>query len=326
MPFVALTAIPSAAGQSTPSRAHVQALDRMMVALASENAEAAATIRTVYREHLDLLFLGAYGDLEDALATGGVALLPAEPLQFNVAPRLIGLHPIGEKDLPNQSSYLAARPAAVGALREIAARVRSGPIEVTSLVRHGAYQDALRATNPNAFTSVPMHTMGLAFDIGVVNTPLKTVYELRDVLRRMRDAGDILFVGERRQLVFHVVPHPSRLGHFTDVHTRLVGVSSSAQGVVVAGRAAVPLTSLDGVVHPTVVAEVVSIVPEDDRLRSAGFSAMDAPDAAHETSATDIATLSSTAGMTLGAPVAARSLLALLAALLAAGYRIRSRS
>ncbi len=65
-----------------------------------------------------------------------------------------------------------------------------------------------------------MHTMGLAFDIALVNTPLPQVYEIRDVLLKMQEAGDILVIGERKQLVFHVVPHPSRLGHFTDVYAR----------------------------------------------------------------------------------------------------------
>src|SRR5687767_15690465 len=40
-----------------------------------------------------------------------------DPMRFNLAPRLEGAHPIGEKDLDNQHSYLAARPATIGALR-----------------------------------------------------------------------------------------------------------------------------------------------------------------------------------------------------------------
>ena len=39
---------------------------------------------------------------------------------------------------------------------------------------------SLRSTNPNAITSVPMHTMGLAVDIALVNTPLATIYEIRE--------------------------------------------------------------------------------------------------------------------------------------------------
>jgi hypothetical protein len=139
---------------------------------------------------------------------------------FNIAPRLDGPNPIGEMDLEHQISYLTARPATMGVLLDVAARVTSGPIEITSLVRHGGYQDELRLTNVNATTSVPMHTMGLAFDIALVNTPLETAYEIRDVLLRMRDAGEILFIGERRQLVFHVVPHPARLGHFAEAYDR----------------------------------------------------------------------------------------------------------
>src|SRR5688572_33476336 len=63
-----------------------------------------------------------------------------------------------------------------------------------------------------------MHTMGLAFDIAIVNTPLEAVLEIRDELQRMQDARDILVIGERGQLVFHVAPHPSRLGYFSEVN------------------------------------------------------------------------------------------------------------
>ena len=128
--------------------------------------------------------------------------------------------------------YIAARPETIGALLEVASRVRSGPLEITSLVRHSEYQEALKTTNGNANTSVPMHTMGLAFDIALVNTPLKTVYEIRDVLRRMQAAGDILVIGERQQLVFHVVPHPSRLGHFMDVYAKAVADATPGANVI----------------------------------------------------------------------------------------------
>jgi hypothetical protein len=56
----------------------------------------------------------------------------------------------------------------------------------------------------------------------MVNTPLKTVREISDVLQRMSAAGDILVIAERHQLVFHVVPQPSRLGWYTEVYTHLI--------------------------------------------------------------------------------------------------------
>jgi hypothetical protein len=62
----------------------------------------------------------------------------------------------------------------------------------------------------------------MAFDIAIVNTPLKTVHEITDVLHQMSAAGDILVIGERHQLVFHVVPQPSRLGWYTKVYTHLI--------------------------------------------------------------------------------------------------------
>jgi hypothetical protein len=104
--------------------------------------------------------------------------------------------------------------------------------------------------------------MGLAFDIALVNTPLETVYEIRDVLRAMRDAGDLLFIGERRQLVFHVVPHPARLGHFHDVYVNALGTPAAAQAAQVIASSPSPLVRA---VHqgPWVEAEVIAVQPID---------------------------------------------------------------
>ena len=242
-------------------------LDQMMVALAPESAQSAESIKRMYQEHLELLTLREYGELAGALDNGGLVPLPENALRYNIVPRLDGLHPIGEKDLSNQSSYTSARAATIGALLEIASRVKSGPIEVTSLVRHSDYQEELRSTNANATTSVPVHTMGLAVDIGLVNTPLDTIYELRDVLRRMQDAGDILFIGERRQLVFHVVPHPSRLGHFNDVYLKAMGepLTSRSAGVVAfldAPRLIPPQ------INPNVTTEIIGVFPAEGPIQN----------------------------------------------------------
>ena len=242
-------------------------IDQMMVDLAPESAQSAESIKRMYQDHLELLTLREYGELAGALDNGGLVPLPQNPLRYNIVPRLDGLHPIGEKDLSNQSSYTSARAATIGALLEIASRVKSGPIEVTSLVRHSDYQEELRSTNANATTSVPVHTMGLAVDIGLVNTPLDTIYELRDVLRRMQDAGDILFIGERRQLVFHVVPHPSRLGHFNDVYLKAMGepLTSRSAGVVAfldAPRLIPPQ------INPNVTTEIIGVFPAEGPIQN----------------------------------------------------------
>ncbi len=237
-----LTAAPVVAGTTpvTPDPNYLQALERMMRSLAYDSARAAIAIRDSYDDHLELLYLREYEAMEGALATGGLVPLPLGP-RFNLRPRLDGPHPIGEKDLTNQNSYLAARPFTIGCLLDIASRVQSGPVEITSLVRHGEYQDALLRTNPNARTAVPTHTMGLAFDIALVNSSMETAIEIRDVLLDMRDAGDLLFIGERNQLVFHVVPHPSRLGFFMERYNDAVNASAIEQAlfvpVVVPGQA-----------------------------------------------------------------------------------------
>ena len=240
----------------------IRSIDRMMVQLGSESARASASIKKAYREHLNLLVLDEYASLETALTTGGVVPLPADPLRFNVKPRVDGMFPIGEKDLDNQASYISARPATIGALLDVASRVKSGPLEITSLVRHSGYQGALRKTNGNANTSIPMHTMGLAFDIALVNTPLATIYEIRDVLRQMQNEGDILVIGERQQLVFHVVPHPSRLGYFTDVYARAMAASVVADGVTI--PAAPVRDVLSAYANAMVTSEVIDVAPTAD--------------------------------------------------------------
>jgi hypothetical protein len=240
----------------------VQSIEEMMVALAPQNLQASERIRRTYAPQLDLLMLDEFADLEGALASGRLAPLPMDPMRFNLSPRLDGPNPIGEMDLDRQRSYIAARPATLGLLIEVASRVKSGPLEISSLVRHGEYQESLRTTNVNANTAVPMHTMGLAFDIALANTRLRTIHEIRDVLTRMRDAGDLMFIGERKQIVFHVVPHPARLAHFTDVYNRAVGVSSQVHGAHVI--AAAPPRRAGRGKNPTVTAEVIAILPTDE--------------------------------------------------------------
>ena len=184
----------------------VDALQLMMAQLRAESVRDARTIKAEYGRLVETAAFANRGDLEAALELEELARIPDHTEPLNIVLRLDGAHPIAEKDLRNQELYLGARPATLGLLYEIASRVTSGPIEITSLVRHLDYQRALRATNGNARTDVPTHAMGLAFDIALVNTPLERVYEIRDVLREMREAGLLYFIGESQQLVFHVVP------------------------------------------------------------------------------------------------------------------------
>jgi uncharacterized protein DUF5715 len=298
---------PASADSLTP-----QKLDKMMVEMAAQSARDAAAIKRLYRPHLQLLLLNAYSDLEGALATAGLAPLPAHPERFNLAPRLDGPHPIGEKDLGNQVNYLAARPATIGALIVVASRVRSGPVEITSLVRHAEYQSVLRGTNGNATTSVPMHTMGLAFDIALVNTPLSRVQEIRRVLQQMRAAGDILFIGERQQLVFHVVPQPSRLGYFTGIYHQAVGAVSGSQVVEVVAPGPPRLEPKR--LTPRVVTEIVAVSPVSGQWQD--WTAADSR------TADTVVPIAAQSATPLAAMVLLRGLLAFLAALGTSVWRI----
>jgi hypothetical protein len=210
----------AAHAERLPVDEFLSVVNTMVMEAAPRSAHEAASIRDAYAPYVDLLALADFNQIEQSLASGGLVPFPADPQRFNVRVRLDGTSPIGEMDLIHQGSYLSARAAAIGCLLDVASRVKSGPLEVTSLVRHLDYQHQLQMTNANATTEIPTHALGLAFDIAMVNTPVQTVLEIGDVLRKMSDAGDVLVIVERQQLVFHVVPQPSRLGWYSDVYAR----------------------------------------------------------------------------------------------------------
>jgi hypothetical protein len=216
----------AAAAAKAPARFVAEAR-ALMIALGPESRIAAARIREVYGE------LDAHHVLRDrealaaSLRAGGVAPFPLDNNWFNVRPRLTGRSPIGEKDLPHQLLYVAARPATLGLLLRIATRVRT-PLDVTSLVRHQGYQEALARTNANARTTVPTHALGVAFDLSILNIPPGAARELRDVLRAMRDEGDLYFIAEVNQLVFHVVLAPQRAPFYAAVFEALRRVPAPA--------------------------------------------------------------------------------------------------
>ena len=229
---------------------YLSVVNDVVAELAPRSVHDAVAIREAYAPYVASLALDTFDDIEEGLTTGGLVPLPEAAEWLNVRVRREGGSPIGEKDVVHQARYVSARTAAIGCLIDVASRIKSGPIEVTSLVRHLGYQNELRATNPNAMTEVPTHALGLAFDIAIVNTPLPTVLELEDVLREMSDAGDILVIAERQQLVFHVVPQPSRLGWYTEVYARAINGAPW-------GR----MVDDDRVLTPTVSAAIGSLRP-----------------------------------------------------------------
>jgi membrane protein DedA with SNARE-associated domain len=203
-----------------PDPAYVAEAVRMMTGLRAESVRHAAAIRDAYAPAVARFALTNRAGLQQAMANGSILALPPDPAAHNLRPRLTGRHPIGEADPEYQHLYVGARPEAVGLLLAIASRVPSGPLEITSLARHEEYQRRLARTNANAQTAVPTHVMGLAFDISILHTSLAHATEIRDVLREMARAGDLHFIAERQQLVFHVVPSPARRSHYAALARR----------------------------------------------------------------------------------------------------------
>jgi hypothetical protein len=209
------------AGAPEPDLAHVEAAMGLMQDLRAESDQHAAAIREAYGSEVAALALPDRRALTAGLQGGSLLMLPPG-LDADVRPRLAGRHPIGEADLEHQHLYVAARPETLGLLLEVASRVGSGPLDVTSMVRHGEYQRRLTRSNPNARTSVPTHVMGLAFDISILYTSLARAVEIRDALRGLAAEGDLYFVAERSQLVFHVVPAPARRPYYAARHQQRV--------------------------------------------------------------------------------------------------------
>ena len=251
-----------------PGAAFVRLAVDLMQEMAPESRADARRIRAAYGDQASHLTFRDRRHVSGALRKGNLRRLPSSPA-FNLEPRLKGRSPIGEKDLEHQSLYVAARPETVGCLLHVASRVRSAPLEITSLVRHTRYQRLLARTNPNARTAVPTHAMGLAFDISILNMPIDSARELRDVLRRMRADGDLYFVAETRQLVFHVVPAPAQRRFYAAVHDSLTRLPAP-------GPPALELASLKEVpeLPPDVMVAGLGAFPDDPGARFPGYRAL----------------------------------------------------
>jgi hypothetical protein len=217
-----------AAADSGDEADRLRDLNELMLALRPESLQGAQRIQAAYGETLESGVLADRTALALALSTGTIRRLPAGANRLNVRTRLSGPHPIGEKDLAYQSLYVAGHPAALGCLLHVAAVARAGPLEVTSLVRHLEYQQALQLTNANARVGAPMHATGLAFDISVLNVSASAAADIRDALRQLRDAGYLFFIAETRQFVFHVVPAPEHLGLYAELFDALMSLPHAA--------------------------------------------------------------------------------------------------
>jgi hypothetical protein len=211
---------------ATAVRGHVERLRELMLEARAESVAHAHSVRAAYTPSVPALMLADRAALARAVDAGQLVGLP-DPAGFGIALRLEGRSPIGELDLDHQHLYTHARPEVVGMLLDVASRL-DAPLDVTSLVRHSAYQLALARANPNARTRLHTHAMGLAADISVLHMPLDRAREVRAVLRAMAGNGDLHFAAERRQLVFHVVPAESRREHYRHL----------AEAARLAGRAA----------------------------------------------------------------------------------------
>ena len=215
-----------AGAAAAPADPHVERLRALMREHGADTRAHAEAVREAYEAEIPALVLPDRDALRAAHDAGDVMPLPGGTAAFGVAPRLRGPHQIAELDPAHQALYVAARPEVVGLLLDLGSRLPSGTLDVTSLVRHAAYQRSLAARNPNAQTGVPTHAMGLAVDISVLHLPATRARALGDLLRQMAARGELHYAAEQRQLVFHVVPAAARRAHFRDLAHSLAAASS----------------------------------------------------------------------------------------------------
>jgi hypothetical protein len=109
----------------------------MMAEPRAESRRDTERIAAAYGEGAAAFVFSDLAELTASARDGVIRTLPIDEHRFNVRPRLSGAYPIGEKDLVRQAAYVAARPATLGVLLQVASRVRSTRLEVTSLGNAG---------------------------------------------------------------------------------------------------------------------------------------------------------------------------------------------
>jgi SAM-dependent methyltransferase len=142
--------------------------DRDRLARVTELATNKATLEEVYHPEEDTRVYTSPADVESVTGDGELLPLPdssdlgwvTDAQMGELAPQL-GAEP---------EVYRALRPEGLATLAYIGARVKdlSGaaqPLRVTSTVRDRAYQDVLRASNPEATDAYSLHTTGFSFDV-----------------------------------------------------------------------------------------------------------------------------------------------------------------
>lgn len=251
----------TAPARAEPGSTHLDRVRALMATLRAESVAHAESIADAYDDAPELAFADRDA-LREALAQETLMPVPAGAEAMNLALRISGAHQIGALDPAHQALYRAARPEVVGMLLDIASRVRSGPLDVTSLVRHRAYQWRLSRTNPNARTGVPTHVLGLAADISVLHRPLAHARELRDVLRQMAEAGQIHVVAEQRHVVFHVVPAADRREYFAEF-ARALAAAPALGGVYTWRRELEALPPLTRGGPPRSASDLTAVAWED---------------------------------------------------------------
>jgi len=136
-----------AAGQATADP-HVERLRALMREHRAASLAHAEAVRGSYEQDVPHLLLQDRDGLVGALAAGELLPPPVGADAFNVNLRLQGPHQIAELDPQHQPLYVTARPEVLGMLLDIGSRLPLGHLDVTSLVRHAAYQRSLALRNP----------------------------------------------------------------------------------------------------------------------------------------------------------------------------------
>ena len=189
-------------------RLHRDDPDRLAELDALHGAKASAE-EVLHPPTTTLRFADAAG-LREAWGDDLLLRLPNDPGRrwFAIDPTMGELAPkLGQP----ASLYRGLRPEALAVLLYIGDRVHhlsgaSKPLAVTSAVRDQAYQDLLKAGNPEATHGYSLHTTGYSFDIRRRYGSPAQAQAFQYVLENLRDRGLITWVREPAAIHLTVSP------------------------------------------------------------------------------------------------------------------------
>ena len=164
--------------------------------------------------------------------TENLAMKRAKDIEAEIGQRIVSLPAIaldrGIRPVKTAAAPLAAERSTIGCLLFVAGQLEKlqgkkyKGFETSSMVR------AADGEVPRTDATLPMHTLGWAFDLARKPLSKETVRDLNFILTDMRSAGLLTFAEEGKPKDFHVVRHPDYAANFENFYWDAVGIPQAA--------------------------------------------------------------------------------------------------